>query len=167
MRGKQLLAAFLLGVGLCFVPALGCGTVHEWMYEIKPSVIDFNLLQARVDYIMKNPTDFLVVRFIYDRVGGFGQLAKSGMDTGLVKLPKGADTKGKILVIVIDSRGVFSHRSRTALLSQFKRELEAIFFHLIPVVATNMETDIVAFFWGQEDILLGYFYQGEYHLWEK
>lgn len=25
MKGKQLLAAFLLGMGLCFVPALGMG----------------------------------------------------------------------------------------------------------------------------------------------
>ena len=27
MRGKRLLATFLLGVGLCFVPALGHGEV--------------------------------------------------------------------------------------------------------------------------------------------
>jgi len=34
-----------------------------------------------------------------------------------------------------------------------------------------MDADIVATFWGREatrkDIPLGYFYQGEYHLWEK
>ena len=29
MRGKKLLAAFLLGVGLCFIPALGYGEVKE------------------------------------------------------------------------------------------------------------------------------------------
>jgi len=29
MRVKQLLAAFSLGVGLCFVPALGYGEIRE------------------------------------------------------------------------------------------------------------------------------------------
>jgi len=29
MRGKKLLAAFLLGVGLCFVPVLGYGEVKQ------------------------------------------------------------------------------------------------------------------------------------------
>ena len=170
MRSQKLFAAFLLGVGLCFVPVLGQGTVHEWMDEHKPSVIDFHLLEAKVDYIMQNPTNFLIVRFIYDRVGTFGRIAESGKDTGFIKLPKGADTKGKILVMVFDSRGVFSHKSQTALLNQFKKELDLIYVHLF-VIASNMDTDIVASFWGREaiikDIPLGYFYQGEYHLWGK
>jgi len=170
MSGKKLLVTFLLGVELCFAPVLGYGTVHEWMDELKPSVIDFHLLQAKVDYIMQNPTNFLIVRFDYDRSGVVGKIAESGEDIGFAKLPKGVDTKGKILVMVFDSRGVFSHKSQTALLDQFKKELDLIWMHLF-VISSNMDTDIVASFWARraiwKDIPLGYFYQGEYHLWEK
>ena len=35
MGSKKLLAAFLLGVGLCFVPALGYGEVKRELYEAK------------------------------------------------------------------------------------------------------------------------------------
>jgi len=92
MRGKKLLAAFLLGVGLCFVPALGCGDIkwverlpdvnfymnkypddagkalNEWQKDCSrayPGFLQFVLLQARVNYIMKNPTKFLEVTFYY------------------------------------------------------------------------------------------------------
>ena len=169
MRNKKLLATFLLGVGLCFMPVLGYGTVHEWMDDSKVSTLEFILLEAKVDYIMQNPTNFLIVRFIYDSRGTFGKLAESGKNTGVFKLPKGADTKGKILVMVYDSRGVFSHKSQTALLDQFKKELDLIYVHLF-VISSDMDTDIVASFWGQggrRGIPLGYFYQGEYHLWGK
>ena len=149
MRSKGLLAAFLLGVGLCFVPVLGYGTVHEWMDDLKVSSLEFSLLGAKVDYMMQNPTNFLIVRFIYDSRGTFGKVAESGKDTGFMKLPKGADTKGKILVMVFDSRGVFSHKSQTALLGQFKKELDLIYMHLF-VIASNMDTDIVAVFWGHQ-----------------
>ena len=166
MKGKGLLAALLLAVGVCFVPALGYGVVHEWTDEIKVSALEFNLLAAKVGYMMERPTNFLNVRFIYDPDGLHGKVAESGADTGYLKLPKGADTNGKILVMVFDSRGEFSDRSRTALLGQFKRELELIFKHLWSIVATDMDTDMIASFWGRGDIPLGYFYQGEYHLWE-
>jgi len=174
MRGKKLLAAFLLGVGLCFVPALGHGEVQEWRYELKPSVIDFELLEAKVEYIMQNPTNFLIVYFYYDRSGAleraWERATESGLGMGHGKLPKGVKTKGKILVRVFDNRGVFSHKTQIALLGQFKKELEAIVRHMWRT-APDMNADIVATFWEQEsiplDIPLGYFYQGEYHLWEK
>jgi len=34
-------------------------------------------------------------------------------------------------------------------------------------LAMDMDADIVAIFISKGDIALGYFYQGEYHLWEK
>jgi len=46
MRGKQLLAAFLLGVGLCFLPVLGYGEVEHWAYEAKASYMKVFLLEA-------------------------------------------------------------------------------------------------------------------------
>ena len=157
MRGKKLLAALLLGVGLCFVPALGYGEVSGWSYETPVTYIEIELLNARITYIMTNPTSFLVVGFSYDPTGLHGRIAG---------LPESVDTKGKISVVVGDNRGIFSDKSRKALLDSFKRELEIIYSY-IQLVATDMDADIVARFYSREEIPLGYFYQGEYYLWEK
>ena len=157
MRSRVLLATALLGVGLCFVPASGYGEVKKWMVEGKANYIKVELLKARVSYLMRNPTTFLNVEFTYDPTGYIGEI---------MKLPKGVDTKGKIFVSVGDSRGVFSYRSGIALLDQFKRKLKII-YSFIQLVATDMNADIVAEFTTREGIPLGYFYQGEYHLWER
>ena len=159
MRGKRLLAAFLLGVGLCFVPTLGYGEVAHWLHKRKVSSMNFWLLNARVDYMMHNPTRFLIVTFHYNPVGTL---------KGAVEFPEGVDidTKGKIHVLIRDSRGVFSDKSGTALLDQFKTELKVI-YSFLRFIASDMDTDIVARFVSREEIPLGYFYQGEYYLWEK
>jgi len=34
-------------------------------------------------------------------------------------------------------------------------------------VTTDMAADIVAVFYSEKETTLGYFYQGEYHLWEE
>jgi len=156
MRGKVLLATFLLGVGLCFVPALGYGEVEKWTDGKKTSYTEvLLLLSARVDYIMYNPTTFLNIDFIYDSDGAFGKKV----------FPEGVDTKDKICVRVTDSRGVFSDKSGIALLDQFKRSLTVIYSFLVPLAVGNLNTHIVAIFLSREEIPLGYFYQGEYHLW--
>lgn len=155
MRGKKLLTAFLLAAGLCFVPALGYGEVAYWLHEKRASSMQFWLLDARVDYIMDNPTSFLNVNFHYDPVG-----------TTILEFPEDIDTKGKIHVLVRDNRGLFSDKSGIALLDQFKKELELI-YSFLQFIASDMDTDIVARFASKEEILLGYFYQGEYHVWEK
>jgi len=158
MRTKKLLAAFLLGVGLCFVPVLGYGEVKKFMAETKEvSNMNWYLLKARVNYVMRNPTTFSDVSFHYDAHGVYGRTEK---------FPKSVDTIGKIYVTVYDRRGVFSYKSGIALLDEFKKQLKVIYSFIIPV-ATNMDTDIVAKFYSRGDIPLGYFYQGEYHLWEK
>ena len=73
MRVKKLLATFLLGVGLCFVPVLGYGEIkHKWD-EIQATLMEFVLLEARVDYMMRNPDVFLDVHFYYDSTGSFGR----------------------------------------------------------------------------------------------
>ena len=97
MKDKQLLAAFLLGAGLCFVPVLGYGKVHPDFNEGK----GFERFQdARISYIMGNPDGFLLVNFSYDH-------PESGGLIGLqLKYPKGVDTVGKVLVQVYDTGGV-------------------------------------------------------------
>jgi len=158
MRGKVFLAAFLLGAGLCFVPVLGYGEVKEWMYESKVSLMDLKLLDARVDYVMSKPENYLWIYFLYDPVGEIGRRY----------FPRGVDTEGKIVVKIQDNRGAFSYKSGRALLRRFKRELEDIYLHSsMELYATDMDTDIVARFLSGEGIPLGYFYQGEYHLWEE
>ena len=153
MRGKKLLAAFLLGVSLCFVPAFGYGFVRYRGEILKVSYIDFQLLDARINYMMRNPTNFLDVRFHYDPYGVYRQT-----------VPAGIDTKGKIYVIIRDSRDVFIDELTVALLELFKLELETSYTY-IRFVATDMNTDVVAKFYSRKGIPLGYFYQGEYHLW--
>ena len=157
MRLKKLLAAFLLGIVLCFVPAMGYGEVQEWTYERKASYMKVSLLEARVSYMMHNPTTFLNVNFLYDPIGRYRRVEK---------LPESVDTKGKIVIVISDTRDVFSYKSGIALLDQFKRELE-VEYTFLRSLATDMDTDIVAIFANKEIIPLGYFYQGEYHLWRE
>jgi len=156
MRGKKLLAAFLLGAGLCFVPALGYGEVRHWMNETRATLMEFVLLETRVDYMVRNPNIFLDVHFHYDSTGWVGR-----------ELPGNVDTKGMICIDVRDNnRGGYSYTSGTALLGLFKANLKILFsFIKYKGAATDMDTDIVARFYSSETIPLGYFYQGEYHLW--
>jgi len=172
MRVRRLLAGFLLGVGLCFVPILGYGEVilgrkvnpdaflqygeEPWWFGIEALKLETELLRAQIEYMMYNPTTFIHVGFYYDLDGGLGKKF----------FPEGIHTKGKICVQVVDNRNVFYGKSRIALLDQFKKQLKVV-YSFIDDVATDMNTDIVAKFSTREDIPLGYFYQGEYHLWEK
>jgi len=66
--------------------------------------------------------------------------------------------------MVYDTRGLFAYKSGGALLDQFKEELEII-YSCVDYIATDMNSDIVAKFLTREEIPLGYFHQGQYHLW--
>ena len=156
MRSKKILAAFLLGVGFCFMPVVGHGEVQEWMDKEEVSFMDISLLTARIDYIMQRPNDFLDVVLYYDRSGIFGEELFSG----------NIDTKGKIIVRIEDTRDFFACEPEL-LIIPFALELNIIYkLSTLGSVATDRDSDIVAVFYrgGKE---LGYFYQGEYHLWEK
>ncbi|TES89892.1 MAG: hypothetical protein E3J87_11130, partial [Candidatus Cloacimonadota bacterium] len=74
MKGKALLATFLLAVGFCFVPALGYGKISQLVLrEAIVTPMSFHLLKARVEYMMHNPNGFLNVSFDYDpTLGGLG-----------------------------------------------------------------------------------------------
>lgn len=65
---------------------------------------------------------------------------------------------------IVDNRGIFSNRSKWGLLAGFKVTAEHV-YGFIQALATNMNTDIVILWSSEEDIPLGYFYQGEYHFW--
>ena len=126
-------------------------------YGTKATVMQLNLSRARTDYMMRSPTAFLYVELYYDQDGNFG---------GGVILPESIDTKGKIYVAVYDNRDAFSYKSGVALLDEFKTQLRII-YSFIHFYATDMDTDIVAQFYSRENVPLGYFYQGEYYLWEE
>ena len=97
MQGRALLATVLLGVGLCFMPALGYGGVEERLFSgYYVSWGYFELLKAEVSYMMHNPSIFINVVFYYDQLGGYGK----GKD-----IPEGLDTKGKIYVRVGTAEG--------------------------------------------------------------
>lgn len=159
MRTKVLLIALLLVVGFCLAPVVGHGEVKDWLYcEEKATYMEYRLLNARVDYMMRNPNTFLAVGFEYDPDGSLRR----------EYFPErtGVDTRGKILIGIIDNGDVFSDKSGTALLDQFYREL-MIIYSFLTYVSSEMSTDIVAKFWSKDEIPLGYFYQGEYYLWEE
>jgi len=138
--------------------ALDRRLLREDLYEIQASYWNLFLLEAKIHYTMLNPTSFLYVDFHHDRAGEWGK----------TELPESVDTDGKICVHIRDNRGVFSDKSGAALLGQFKRTLESIYrTSSIAIVDIDMDTDIVAMFCSKENVPLGYFYQGEYHLWEE
>jgi len=156
MRVKGLLAAFLLGAGLCFVPVLGYGKVEP---PVDVHDMDIKLLKAQIDYIMENPTTFLNVSCSYNHL-------VSWVDLFLPE--KDIDTAGKIFVIVTDNRGVFSGKSWYPLLDEFQIQLEAVYSCLeVRILGPlDLHTDIVAAFYSEKKVLLGYYYQGEYRIWK-
>ena len=157
MKKKLLLAGILLGVVLCFVVSgVGYTEVQEWMDKEEVSLMDIRLLEARIDYIMQRPNDFMDVVFYYDSTGIFGRELFSG----------NIDTKGKIMVQVEDIRDFFIDEPGLLIIG-FALELNAIYIHsTLGSVATDIDSDIVAVFY-REGKELGYFYQGEYYLWEE
>ena len=169
MNNKKLLAIILLSLSFCFVVT---GVVYgeeifskEWMAsmrkymqdEKKASSMDIYLLEAKVYYIMRNPTGFLLIGLVYDSFG------TGGKTWGF---PEGVDTKDKIYIAVTDNRGAFANKSEAVLLEQFKKELNNIYVGLW-FYAPDMDADIVAKFFNMENVPLAYFYQGQYHLWEE
>jgi len=181
MKNKKLLAIILLSLSFCFVSGVGYGKVvippqsvsydelvlygDEPLFGMIESLrkdigrlkLQNGLLEARINYMMRNPTVFLEVDFFYDRTGAYGVAGD---------LPESANTKGKIYVLIIDTRNVFSYKTGVVLLEQFKRLLDVVIYSFIDDIATDMDADVVVKLYSGEGIPLAYFCQGEYHLWE-
>ena len=157
MKKKLLLAGILLGAVLCFmVSGVGYTEVQEWMDKEEVSLMDIRLLEARIDYIMQRPNDFMDVVFYYDSTGIFGRELFAG----------DIDTKGKIMVQVEDIRDFFIDEPGLLIIG-FALELNAIYIQsTLGSVATDRDSDIVAVFY-REGKELGYFNQGEYYLWNE
>ena len=170
-KNKKLLVIILLSLSFCFVSGAGYGeefSSKEWAAsmklmrrrmhdEVKASSMDIYLLEAKVSYMMRNPTGFLLIGLVYDSFG---------VDGKAWGFPEGVDTKDKIYIGITDNRGAFANKSEAVLLEQFKKELNNIYVGLFSI-APDMDTDIVAKFFNMENVPLVYFYQGEYHLWEE
>jgi len=127
------------------VSGVGYGEIAEWLDERKASILDMELLDAKVRYMMTNPTTFLNIKLFY---------------------VKNTIIRSTIGVSVWDNRGQFIYKSGIALKDTFKRSLEVI-YSFIAHVATDMNTDIVAYFSSREGIQLGMFKDGEYLLQEE
>jgi len=156
---KKLLIGLLLGVSLCLVPVLGYGEIMErGMSGIDEhsTRLDFCFLRAEVWYMMRNPNTYEAIYLVYDKVGKCKEC---------FGLPEGVETKGKVFMTIDDIRGLFSYKKGTALKEAFKSHLET-FYSYISEFVTDMNSDVVVVFYSKGGIPLGYFYQGEYHLWE-
>ena len=156
MEYKKLLSVILLAVVLCFVSGAGYGEVQEWMDKEEVSFMDISLLQARIDYIMQRPNDFMNVVLYYDPSGIIGREVFAG----------NIDTEGKIIVRIEDTRDFFAGQPEL-LIIPFALELNSIYkLSSLGSVATDRDSDIVAIFY-REGKELGYFSEGEYYLWEE
>ena len=154
MRARIILVIILLSLSFCFVSGVGYGEVYDFGDPLGPLVMYFRLLQARIDYIMQNPTNFLDVGLHYDIEGEFSE---EGF------FPQGVETEGKVVVTLQDNRGIFFNRIKEEdLLRRFQQELTEVYTFLEPV-ATEMD-DIVAIFYNQKGLPLGYYYGGSYKL---
>ncbi len=123
--------------------------------RLEATGLQFILLESRINYIMRNPTGFLNVKFHSSEGESWDR-----------EFPDSVSTKNKIFVEIYDTRDAFSHKSGIALLEQFKEELEAA-YSFLPTFISNMDTTAVAKFYSEKGIPLGYFYEGEYHLWDE
>ncbi len=157
MKNKKLLAIILLSLSFCFVSGVGYGEINEELRDMEVSRMEYLLLEAKVKYIMRNPASFLDITWFYD---GGGWSALFG------KWPTKIDTEKKIVIDISDNRNRFFDKSGVVLLESFKKTLEAI-YSFIDHIATYMSYDVVARFYSEGDIPLGYFSEGEYHLWEE
>jgi len=159
MRKKRFLAAILLGVILCFVSSVGYGeieTPEEFIAGEFIVRIDFLLQKARIDYMMDNPSDFLGVNSFYDVLG----------DRAADFFPENVDTVSKVGIVIFDNRGLFFNETGRVLLKQFEKQLEIIYL-FIRLITTDMNNDVIAEFVNKQGRTIGYFYEGEYHLWEE
>ena len=144
-----------VGYGLESEEAITHEEIITILRELKANGLQLFFLKSKINYIMRNPTLFLDVNFhcsedeLWDR-----------------EFPDGVSTKNKVFIEIYDNRDVFSHKSRIVLLEQFKKEAEAA-YSFIGELIRNMDVNVVAKFYSREGIPLGYFYQGEYHLWEE
>ncbi len=157
MKNKKLVAIVLLSLSFCFVSGVGYGKIPEWIEEENESYMNWLLLHIRVNYIMYRPNIFLDVGLFYDVDGRYASM---------MEFPKNVVTERKIIIGVRDNREVFSGKFGKALLGEFEKALKDIYYD-VEMIASDMKNDIVAKFYSKGDFSLGYFYQGEYHLWEE
>jgi len=138
--------------------------LRELVDELKEEGVDVirmtetNLLRRRLDYIMWNPHDFLCFYWEWDWIGLFH--LNHELPENII-----GKTEGKLIIQVYDNRRVFVYISEVALLEQFKKELVRIYDYAPQGFFSKMDRDVIALFYGYGRKPLGYFYQGEYHLW--
>ena len=169
MRKKRFSAAILLVVVLCFVSGVGYGEekTMEQRREFRvqqASALDFYLLASKVNYIMKNPNDFLDITCSYTT---FDITSVEGLGYDDLNLPEDFVTTDKLFIIIRDHRDVLSGETDLDSLELFGTHLLGFFNGSVLGAFFLYPYDIVAIFYSKGDIPQGYFYQGEYHLWEE
>ena len=157
MRYKKVLATVLLAVSFCFVSGVGYGELieKEYLLGTQARPIESQFVESIINYIMMYPDSFLRVSHYYDEIGRWAEY-----------FPAGVKTKDKIVVFILDSRDIFSGKTGTTLLLELKLQgFRACYF--LGAIVSDMDNDIVVKFMDNLGEPLGYFYQGEYHLWDE
>ncbi len=168
MRKKQFLAAILLSLSFCFVSRVGYGEkmtneqIRKAMVEQKTSYLKLLLLEARVSYIMNNPNDFLDISCSYEPFEiTFVDYFKE------MNLPEDFVTKDKLFISIFDNRGIFSGKTGEDLLRLFMKTLRSFYYSSNVFGLFSYPSDIVAIFYAEGKVPLGYFHESEYHLWDE
>lgn len=107
-----------------------------------------------IDYMMYEKDSFLRVSYYYDETGRWAE-----------KFPVGVRTKDRIIIRILDSSGFFAGKTGRLLLSEFERRLFNIKY-VLGYMCSDLDNDVVAGFSDNSGKNLGYFYEGEYHLWK-
>jgi len=104
MKSRRLLAAILLGVVLCFVVSgVGYGDIPEVLVnghmeawtKREPPLLNYLLLEAKIDYIMRHPDNYEYIWMRYDMDGSLRDF---------FEIPEGVNTADKIIIIIDDIR---------------------------------------------------------------
>jgi len=167
MRAKRAVVAFLLAAGLCLMSGVGHGTIRPELVvgkivawkDFKVSLLDYLLLEAKLDYMMRNFENFENIYLEYDMDGSVGRF---------YGFPETMDTTNKIVIVIEDIRDYYSPFFLSlvdlSIVEGLEKQLKIIYLY-IKDLASDMDNDVVARVSSKEGIKLAYFYQGEYHLW--
>ena len=160
-----------MSVILCFVVSgAGYGEIPEVLVndhmeawtKREPSLLNYLLLEAKIDYIMRHPDNYEYVWMRYDMDGSLGDFSE---------IPEGVNTADKIIIVIDDIRedylpDVLSLAGRS-LLEAFEMQLTTICASIKHQFSVEINKDIVGLIRSREDTSLAYFYQGKYHLWKE
>lgn len=167
MRTRRFFVGILTAGLVVLATGTGEAEIHShWFTEegklANPTIsaLELHFLELRIEMMMSHPDEYPSVDFTYDERGGRGKMLR--LDFPEVKL----DTRGKIVVTIMDTRDYFpSSMSEREVLEKFRSLVLGLRLRLWGVTE-DLDNDAVVLLIPKEGTLkrglLAYFYEGEY-----